>query len=125
MRANTVSCVVIATAGTIESMAKASNYVAVYDGENVTLKTKKIHQYTNLFIRVESWGSYGYAVAMPNVIYPNADCNDQHRNICKHIGGYYRTLQERELMKASIRIPARPSRKTWTSQASIGPTACR
>lgn len=76
MRANTVSCVVIATAGTIESMAKASNYVAVYDGENVTLKTKKIHQYTNLFIRVESWGSYGYAVAMPNVIYPNADCND-------------------------------------------------
>lgn len=76
MRANTVSCVVIETAGTIESMAKASNYVAVYDGENVTLKTKKIHQYTNLFIKVESWGSYGYAATMPNVTYPNANCND-------------------------------------------------
>lgn len=76
MRANTVSCIVIETAGTIESMAKASNYVAVYDGENVTLKTKKIHQYTNLFIKMESWGSYGYASTMPDVTYPNADCND-------------------------------------------------
>ena len=73
---STLGCVVMRSDGTIASMASATNYVAVLDGNVMTFYTKKVRRYTNLRARIWWFGSYGGMADLPTVTWLNTVASD-------------------------------------------------
>ena len=69
--ATSVSCTVINSAGTVEAMAKASNYVATLDGDTVTFYTYKRRRYNDLKADIWFYSSYGGMVDLPEITWIN------------------------------------------------------